>query len=486
MNPSSEFSLESKPSSCALLFKSFGDQLDKTNKLEDFLNRLEEERLKIDAFRRELPLCMQLLNDVMEASRQQLAACQLNHSSSPVLEEFIPLKHPESSDRSLTAIETSPDKTTWMTTAQLWSQANDGSKQKGSAAMESEHGLPATSKLGLDAKQRNGGAFLPFTKDKTGATQALRPLPELALAPSDKCADEPSQTESAAELAVPVSRIMSSEDVHRSNDNGGGGIGTDHKSGNEQAQTAGQTHRKPRRCWSPDLHRRFVNALQQLGGSQVATPKQIRELMKVDGLTNDEVKSHLQKYRLHTRRPSHTPQAVVAAPAHQLVVLGGIWVPQEYTTAAHAAAPNVYTTTMAAAAAVQPPPPPPSHYSHPSAMTLGYCSQLNPPPHHQLRQIYAETTKDNNNYNSGNNNNDNKTSSNSHSSIRSSTAGEGTESVEEEGKSESGSWKGENAEESRKELGRGLSLRKSRCLRSENEDDQEGEESTGSDITLKF
>jgi len=26
----------------------------------------------------------------------------------------------------------------------------------------------------------------------------------------------------------------------------------------------------------------------------VATPKQIREFMKVDGLTNDEVKSHLQ------------------------------------------------------------------------------------------------------------------------------------------------------------------------------------------------
>ena len=33
-------------------------------------------------------------------------------------------------------------------------------------------------------------------------------------------------------------------------------------------------------------------------------PKKIRQLMKVDGLTHDEVKSHLQKYRLHTRRAS--------------------------------------------------------------------------------------------------------------------------------------------------------------------------------------
>jgi len=29
-----------------------------------------------------------------------------------------------------------------------------------------------------------------------------------------------------------------------------------------------QSARKQRRCWSPELHRRFVSALQQLGGSQ--------------------------------------------------------------------------------------------------------------------------------------------------------------------------------------------------------------------------
>jgi SHAQKYF class myb-like DNA-binding protein len=61
-----------------------------------------------------------------------------------------------------------------------------------------------------------------------------------------------------------------------------------------QTQQQQQQARKARRCWSPELHRQFVAALHQLGGPQVATPKQIREVMQVDGLTNDEVKSHLQ------------------------------------------------------------------------------------------------------------------------------------------------------------------------------------------------
>ncbi|KAK8344633.1 hypothetical protein V6Z12_A07G091000 [Gossypium hirsutum] len=55
-----------------------------------------------------------------------------------------------------------------------------------------------------------------------------------------------------------------------------------------------------RRCWSFELHSRFVEALNMLGGIEVATPKQIRDLMQVEGLTIDQVKSHLQKYRLHS------------------------------------------------------------------------------------------------------------------------------------------------------------------------------------------
>ncbi|XP_021905360.1 uncharacterized protein LOC110820240 [Carica papaya] len=53
-----------------------------------------------------------------------------------------------------------------------------------------------------------------------------------------------------------------------------------------------------RRSWSSELHGRFVQALDLLGGDEVATPKQIKEIMQVEGLTSEQVKSHLQRYRL--------------------------------------------------------------------------------------------------------------------------------------------------------------------------------------------
>ncbi|VAH58297.1 unnamed protein product [Triticum turgidum subsp. durum] len=217
-----------------------------TQKLQEFLARLDDERLKIDAFKRELPLCMQLLNQAMEAYRQQLEACQMgSHGGAAaraplVLEEFIPLKN-----------------------------------------------------IGIDAAEKAAGN-----------------------APSEKA------------------------------------------------------------NWM------------------------IRELMKVDGLTNDEVKSHLQKYRLHTRRPMPAPSAPPPG-APQLVVLGGIWMPPDYAAqgagpagiyGAHPATQAHYTAAVsaqeyyqnAAAAAhhghhmqhhqaasmvhhraVAPPPPQPAYKVHP-------------------------------------------------------------------------------------------------------------------------
>ncbi|XP_038890839.1 myb family transcription factor EFM [Benincasa hispida] len=505
-----ELSLDCKPHSYSMLLKSFvsDHQVAATtnntqdqhhqdhhhssqNQLEDLLSRLEAERLKIDAFKRELPLCMQLLTNALETSRQQLQGCRVNSNNiddqengqKPILEEFIPLKQTTSEgSESLSNIS---DKANWMTSAQLWSQTtttnnltNDETKPHLPIDRHHQIGLiPKLQRNNNHHHHNNGGAFLPFSKDRIlqNSTSSSH-LPDLALAATstiataanfgdndgNKCGNSNHHQQENGNLVTGKvnlggeGQIITSSSNNNSNNNS-----TVVANNNNTTNSTNQTHRKARRCWSPDLHRRFVNALQMLGGSQVATPKQIRELMKVDGLTNDEVKSHLQKYRLHTRRPSPSPQAA-GAPAPQLVVLGGIWVPPEYATAAAAAAHGgaqalygPHPTTYCAPPVHQdfyPPPPLPHHQLH-------HQHAL----HQQLHMYKAVATAQ------------------AHSSPESDGRGNGdrSESIEDGGKSESGSWKVESGGENNG--GGGERKGNLAALRQET-----GDESNGSEITLKF
>ncbi|KAL5771320.1 hypothetical protein ACOSP7_015474 [Xanthoceras sorbifolium] len=461
----SELSLDCKPHSYSMLLKSVGEQADQTQKLEEVLARLEDERLKIDAFKRELPLCMQLLTNAVEASRQQLQAYRANQGPRPVLEEFIPLKNSSSENSSDKSLNMS-DKSNWMTTAQLWSQTGNETKPQTTittSPKETDVGFNISPKLALDTKKRNGGAFLPFSKERNSCQSPnLRPLPDLALASPDNDMEDKKCSE-INENGISCSMRDSNPGSVGMEPVKGASNTTEGQTNSNSTTNTNQTHRKARRCWSPDLHRRFVNALQMLGGSQVATPKQIRELMKVDGLTNDEVKSHLQKYRLHTRRPSPSPQAPGAA-APQLVVLGGIWVPPEYATAAaaHGGGPTLYHHPSSHA---------PPHFCAASPVPQDFYTAAPPPvpslppTHHQLHHHTLQHHNHNHNqlhvY---------KATSQGHSSPESDIrgAGEQSESIED-GKSDSSSWKGESGER------KGLA-----ALR------EEGEESNGSEITLKF
>lgn len=179
------------------------DVSEKSPKPSGRVQVLEDELRKIQAFERELPLCMLILNDAIRRVKAETSS-DLN------------------------------DKKNWMSSARLWTN---------STGFKSENKLNNSA---LDLKLSG---------------------------PSPK----------REKVAPPAGEMMKPESKQK------------------------QPQKKQRRCWSPELHGRFVSALEQLGGAQIATPKHIRQLMQVDGLTNDEVKSHLQKYRIHVRKLPASP-----------------------------------------------------------------------------------------------------------------------------------------------------------------------------------
>ncbi|KAG0461504.1 hypothetical protein HPP92_021801 [Vanilla planifolia] len=273
----------------------------------DFVEALKEERRKIQMFSRELPLCLQLVTEAIEKFRRQMAD-EEDSSNRPVLEEFISPTPRSSSSVSSGGLCRGKDaavcKSDWLRSVQLWGPAVPDESPAGGSTLKK----PVALKAG-----KVGGAFQPFEREKVA----------------------PSVPEPYVEAAVRSNTMTIGGDR-------GGDEDKENAAGFEgNSMSPAQPNRKPRRCWSPDLHRKFLHALEQLGGSQVATPKQIRELMKVDGLTNDEVKSHLQKYRLHTRRPTTAVQSSTNSNPQTpqgLLVLGGIWAsPSEYAAAAAAA-----------------------------------------------------------------------------------------------------------------------------------------------------
>lgn len=76
------------------------------------------------------------------------------------------------------------------------------------------------------------------------------------------------------------------------------------------------TDKRKKVDWTPELHRRFVKAVEQLGIDN-AIPSRILELMGVDLLTRHHIASHLQKYRKHRRNLVSRGQEINSSVAAQ-------------------------------------------------------------------------------------------------------------------------------------------------------------------------
>jgi SHAQKYF class myb-like DNA-binding protein len=66
--------------------------------------------------------------------------------------------------------------------------------------------------------------------------------------------------------------------------------------------------KKSRLVWTKELHTLFLAAIERCGGIHKASPKAIMKDMNVDGLTRENVASHLQKYRMRLKRYSSQEQ----------------------------------------------------------------------------------------------------------------------------------------------------------------------------------
>lgn len=93
---------------------------------------------------------------------------------------------------------------------------------------------------------------------------------------------------------------------------------------NSTDDPSARTLKRPRLVWTPQLHKRFVDVVAHLG-IKSAVPKTIMQLMNVEGLTRENVASHLQKYRLYLKRmqglsnegPSSSDQLFASTPVPQ-------------------------------------------------------------------------------------------------------------------------------------------------------------------------
>ncbi|KAL0343639.1 UNVERIFIED_CONTAM: Myb family transcription factor EFM [Sesamum angustifolium] len=203
----------------------------KSSNLDFYVHSLEEEMRKVDAFKRELPHCMQLLRDAIETLKKESLRWK-DREMGPVMEEFIPMKgYSEEGGRAKLSNDFS-EKKNWMSSVQLWSTPVHYENQDSVLSLRSRHQEEEGS--GFDSQfqgcnniKNSGGAFVPFKK---------APGPGLSI--KEQKRDAASAVNGGLSLSIPVAELESeSPDL----------ISVKEPSSFLRPQLQ---QRKQRRCWS--------------------------------------------------------------------------------------------------------------------------------------------------------------------------------------------------------------------------------------------
>ncbi|XP_051122153.1 transcription factor HHO3-like [Andrographis paniculata] len=253
----------------------------KKKKCEDYVKALEAERSKIQDCESALPFSLELLTQAIEACKlqqlsgtpteqnflKQLVECKWQQKcrDAPVLEEFIAIKRAVC----------------------------------GSDSEDEEHD---------DSKKPRN--------DDTNINQNIGKKADWLRSVQLWNQGQPDLQGSPERVAVLEAKKINGGSGGASTSSVGENGGADEKGSGSEGQLPA---RKTRRLWSPEMHNKFLEAIQQLGGSEAATPKQIWKIMNVNEVTIQQVGSHLQKYRLRIKKskPSihRTAMATAAAAA---------------------------------------------------------------------------------------------------------------------------------------------------------------------------
>ncbi|CAN0864252.1 Transcription factor HHO5 [Linum grandiflorum] len=185
----------------------------KLSKLDDLVNRLEDERRKIDGFRRELPLCFLLLTDAVLKLKEEALEVKRNCCG----EEDEEGKKEK--------------KKSWMESVQLWKNGDSTTTCKSEQKQRSEE---EDNRSTCENPIKKGSSTVRKEEEKEVVSQAT----ELSL-----------MTPFAAPEQVKVHHSNHSISVKPR-------LGLGHQ----------QYNKKQRRCWAPELHRLFVDVLAELGG----------------------------------------------------------------------------------------------------------------------------------------------------------------------------------------------------------------------------